>query len=96
MPQTAVEYPTLRQQLGRPRPRDFGQRSWWRFCQDRRTSLIRRCGGQPSDRQAFIIDEMVNAEWTALKLEFEAEGEVRRDRNDFCALRLMLVAGCCC
>jgi hypothetical protein len=40
---------------------------------DRRKALIRRCGGQLTERQALAVDMVVAAEWAVTVAEHEAE-----------------------
>jgi hypothetical protein len=58
--------------LGRMAPRTFSRQGRHRFDRDRRASLVARCGGKVTERQALIIDQMVAAEWGALLAERDA------------------------
>jgi hypothetical protein len=69
-------------ELGRITPRRFSAPAKWRFRQDRRTAYLRRCGGEPSERQAMIIDQMLTSEWTALQLEAKAKNETGKAALD--------------
>jgi hypothetical protein len=62
-------------QLGRSTPHTFDKHAKSRFGKQRRASYLRRVGGEPDDRQAFLIDAMLHAEWTALQLEAKAQNE---------------------
>jgi hypothetical protein len=64
---------TYRQQSGRYTPQRFGQQSWYRFLENRAAIYVDEVGGEPSQRQSRLIEQMVNAEWQALKLERQAE-----------------------
>ena len=43
--------------------------------QERRALLVERVGGKPDERQAALIEEMINTEWQALRLEAQALSE---------------------
>jgi len=64
---------TYHRQLGRMQPVRFSPHSRWRFQADRAAILLRRVGGQPDERQAHLIDQMIHAEWQALMLGHEAK-----------------------
>jgi len=63
---------TRRNLVGRYLPKSVSDKARRRFGIDRREGYLRRIGSEPDERQALIIQSMVAAEWSALKLEFEA------------------------
>jgi hypothetical protein len=71
-PLVASRMLTGRRELGRLTPRRYTQTARWRFNADRRGSYLRRIGGPPDERQALIVDQMINAEWRALVCENKA------------------------
>lgn len=85
-PHVASRMLTQRRELGRLNPRRFTQTARWRFNADRRGSYLRRVGGQPDERQALIIAQMIGAEWQALVCEHNAANADARTATE--ALRL--------
>src|SRR6516164_11579003 len=63
---------THRDPLGRYTPVSFSPNARWKFVRSRRASYVRRIGGDPDEREALIISQMIEAEWSALQAEAEA------------------------
>jgi hypothetical protein len=77
-PHAGARILTHRRQLGRLTPRRFTRPAWYRFSRDRRAGYIRRIGSDPDERQALLIEQMVQAEWSALVCDRRvAEAEAR-------------------
>jgi hypothetical protein len=76
-----------RSAIGRMVPRSFSEPCRWRFDRDRRAGYVRRCGGALTDAQALIVDQMIRAEWLALRTERDAaEAAEPRDRAELLRL----------
>jgi hypothetical protein len=73
---------TNRRVLGAYEPRCFSEHSWYRFLQDRREILVRRVGGSPTERQSFLIGELIAAQWDRRRLQAHAEAERERAKID--------------
>jgi hypothetical protein len=84
---TVDRFPTVKAQLRRVMPRTFNEQSWHYFERDRRRSLIARCGGWAGEGEAYLIDQIINAEYQALKLEAAAEA-AEREKDRYGRLRL--------
>jgi len=67
-------------------PRSFSAPCRWRFDRDRRAAYVKRCGGSLSEAQALIVDQLIAAEWMALKTERDAAAVQGRDRIDLMRL----------
>jgi hypothetical protein len=65
--------------LGRYVPKRFSAPSRWRFVRDRQAGYVRRVGGGvPTEHQALIIQQMIDAEWSALICDRRAAEADRR------------------
>jgi hypothetical protein len=65
---------SYRNVLGRYVPKRFSAPSRWRFVRDRQAGYLRRIGGGvPTEHQALIIQQLIEAEWSKLRCEHEAK-----------------------
>ena len=79
----------FRDPLARYTPRNTSYQSARRFYRERLTEYFRRVGGSPNEHEAQLIDQMINEEWQALRLEGEA-GETEDEKKRYGRLRQAL------